>query len=130
MPISDETRNLIYNKLKESLEKLSPPMVVKTDATPNAYEIIGNKPVPYGYDKKIAPGMFFAWIAHRKDSVAFYFFPVYMNAKLIELAPGLQKFMKGKTCFHFKKVEQVNVKELDALLNAGLDAWKQAGYMK
>jgi hypothetical protein len=129
MPITPETRLAIFNKLRKSLEKCTPPMVVKTDKAGEGYELIGNKPVPYGYDKKIIPGMFFAAVAQRKDSVTFHFFPSYMS-NLDEVAPSLYKCLKGKTCFHFKKEEQVNEKELDALIKKGVSAWKKMGYIK
>src|SRR5262245_42931260 len=130
MPITDETRNQIFNTLQKHLEKCTPPMVVAR-ATPNhGYELIGNKPVPYGYDKKIIPGMFFASILQRKDSVAFYFFPCSGNEKMLQNAPNLVKLLKGKTCFHFKKPEQINEKELDGLLKEGVKAWKTAGHMQ
>jgi hypothetical protein len=130
MPIKDETRKIIFDKLKKSMERCTPPMVAKASTSNQTYELIGNKAVPYGYDKKIIPGMFFSSIAQRKDSVAFYFFPSYMNEKLKVVAPTLYKCLKGKTCFHFKKVEQVDEKELGALLKKGMEAWKKAGYMQ
>jgi hypothetical protein len=129
MPITEKTRILIFNKLKKNLEKFTPPMVVTIDSSNSSYEIIGNKPVPYGYNKKIVPGMFFASLAQRKDSVTFHFFPLYMDTKLIEVAPSLNKFLKGKTCFHFNKEEQINEKELTLLLEKGMIAWKKSGYM-
>jgi hypothetical protein len=130
MPITEETRILIFNKLKKNLEKFTPPMVVRNDSFNSSYEIIGNKPVLYGYNKKVIPGMFFATIAQRKDSVTFHFFPSYMDTKLNEIAPSLYKCLKGKTCFHFNKEEQVNEKELTLLLKRGLIAWEKFGYMK
>ena len=129
MPITDETREAIFNKLKKNLKKFSPPMVASKGASHHDYQLIGNKPVPYGYNKKIIPGMFFAAVANRKDSVTFHFFPSYMS-DLGKVAPTLYKCLKGKTCFHFKKEEQVNEKELQALLKKGAEAWKKNGYMK
>ena len=129
MPITEKTRILIFNKLKKNLEKFTPPMVVTIDSSNSSYEIIGNKPVPYGYYKKIVPGMFFASLAQRKDSVTFHFFPLYMDTKLIEVAPSLNKCLKGKTSFHFNKEEQINEKELTLLLEKGMIAWKKSGYM-
>jgi hypothetical protein len=128
MPLTPEIKEAIYSKLKKNLKKFTPPMVAGSSSSED-YAIIGNKPVPYGYDKKIIPGMFFASITFRKDSVAFYFFPSYM-ADLKSTAPTLYKCLKGKTCFHFKKAEQVNEKELNALLKKGVAAWKKMGYMK
>lgn len=129
MPLTDESRKLIFNTLKKNLDIFSPPMIVASRPLHYDYEIIGNKPVPYGSSKKIIAGMFFAGIANCKDSVAFHFFPSYMS-DLKSSAPSLYKFLKGKTCFHFKAPEQVNEKELNALLKKGVDTWKKAGYMK
>ncbi|MBM2817331.1 MAG: hypothetical protein HW421_4093 [Ignavibacteria bacterium] len=129
MPITEEIRKLIYEKLKKNLEMCSPPMVIKEDSSHHSYELIGNKPVPYGYNKKIIPGIFFAAIAHRKESVTFHFFPIYMNPKLYETAPTLTKYLKGKSCFHFKKLAQIDEKELNELLQKGIEEWQKAGYM-
>ncbi|HAP01013.1 MAG TPA: hypothetical protein DCQ93_03715 [Bacteroidetes bacterium] len=130
MPITDETRRQIFDTLKKNLETVAPPMVASGGHDYHDYQLLGNKPVSYGHDKKIIPGMFFAAVANRKDSVTFHFFPCYMDSKLKSVAPSLYKCLKGKTCFHFKKTEQVNEKELKALLKEGVKAWKKMGYMK
>ena len=95
------------------------------------YELMGNKPVPYGSKKIIVPGMYFCSVVARKDMISFYFFPIYYHTTdFIDLIPTLAKSLKGKTCFNIKKPEQVNVKELDALLKKGVQTWKKLGYMK
>ena len=130
MPLSPATRNNIFKKLKSSLKKQCPPMVVSKN-TVNNYEIMGNKPVPYGSTKKIIPGMYFSSTVARKDMVSFYLFPVYDKQKeFVDIAPTAMKCLKGKTCFNFKKEEQVIDKELDALLDKGARIWKKLGYMK
>lgn len=129
MPITPETREKIYDTLAKHLKKCTPPMKGEFNADELSCQLIGDKPVPYGYDKKIIPGMFFASVAQRKDSVAFYFFPSYTD-DMKEVAPSLYKYLKGKTCFHFKKETDVNEKELAALLKQGVAAWKKAGYMQ
>ena len=127
--MTDSIREKIFNTLKKNIKKFSPPMV-QYDSAHHDLNLIGNKAVPYGSDKKIIPGMYFASIAHRKQSVTFHFFPCYLNTRLKSIAPTLYKCLKGKTCFHFKKPDQVNEKELQTLLKAGVRAWKKAGYMK
>ena len=129
MPLSPESKNEIVLKLKAALNKCAPPMVIARQSE-NGMELMGNKPVPYGYDKKIVPGMYFSSLVVRKDMVSFYFFPMYMNEEFKELIPTMIKTLKGKTCFNFKKPEQVNEKELAALLKKGVAAWKKQGYMK
>jgi hypothetical protein len=130
MPLSHATRKNIFNKLKTALKKQSPPMVISKN-TADTYEIMGNKPVPYGIKKTIVPGMYFSSTVARKDMVSFYLFPVYYHGKeFFDIAPTAMKCLKGKTCFNFKKEEQVIDKELDALLNRGAQIWKKLGYMK
>ena len=130
MPLKPETRKKIFDTLKASLQKQCPPMVCSKDE-PDCYEIMGNKAMPYGSKKKIVPGMYFSSAVARKDMVSFYLFPVYYRSKeFAGMAPTAMKCLKGKTCFNFKKEEQVIEKELDGLLNRGAQIWKTLGYMK
>ena len=129
MPLSTEVKNEIAGKLRTALQKCSPPMVVARQSE-NGMELMGNKPVPYGYAKKIVPGMYFSSFVVRRDMVSFYFFPMYMAEGFKELIPSMIKTLKGKTCFNFKRPEQVNEKELAALLKKGVVAWKKQGYLK
>lgn len=130
MPLSPEVQKTIFDVLKASLEKYSPPMIVSKNGK-DVFELIGNKPVPYGSKKTIVPGMYFSSAVARKDMVSFYFFPLYYQGKDYEnIIPTMVKCLKGKTCFNFKKPEQIIAKELDALLKKGVEAWKKSGYMK
>jgi hypothetical protein len=130
MPLTAETRKDIFDSIKSLLQKQCPPMVASKDKD-GVYELMGNKPAPYGYKKTIVPGMYFASVVARKDMISFYFFPIYYHTEdFIDLIPTMAKCLKGKTCFNIKKPEQVNVKELNALLKKGVVAWKKQGYMK
>ena len=130
MPLTSETRKEIFDSIKSVMQKQCPPMVASKDKE-GVYEIMGNKPVPYGSKKTIVPGLYFSSVVARKDMISFYFFPIYYHtADFIDLIPTMAKCLKGKTCFNFKKPEQVNVKELSALLKKGVVAWKKMGYMK
>ena len=130
MALTPQTKKAIFDKVKKNMEQCAPPMVYKKGSA-DAYELMGNKPVPYGYKKEIVAGMYFCSTVMRKDSIVLYFFPAYMNpAPFKSVAPSLFKHLKGKTCFHFKKEEDVNEKELSALLKKGVEAWKKLGYMK
>ncbi|MBI4429354.1 MAG: hypothetical protein HY562_09580 [Ignavibacteriales bacterium] len=130
MVLKPDVRKDIFNKLKASLKKQCPPMVRAKD-TADTYEIIGNTPVPYGSTKKMIPGMFFSSVVARKNMMSFYFMPAYYDRKgFNNIAPTAMKCLKGKTCFNFKKEEQVVEKELDALLSKGVGIWKKQGYVK
>jgi hypothetical protein len=130
MALTPEIREAIFDRLKASLKKQCPPMVCTKD-TDACYEIIGNAPVPYGSTKKIVPGMYFASAVTHNDFVSFHFMPIYYRQKdYAGVCPTLLKSLKGKACFNFKKVEQIDTKELETMLATGGKAWKKLGYMK
>ena len=130
MSITLETKKEIVAKLSKLLVKYSPPMVISSKNA-KGITLIGNKQVPYGSKKQLVPGMFFVSVVTNKTMVSFHFFPMYYNEKTYTpLAPYLMKFLKGKTCFNFTKPEQVDEKELDALLKRGVEAWIKNGYMQ
>ena len=130
MALSEESKSNIFQQLKMVMEKHCPPLVVNKGSQ-HAFEVIGNIPTPYGSKKVMVPGMYFASIVIRKDAVTFYFFPTYMNEKEFKpLAPNTWKTLKGKTCFHFKKEEQVDEKELNALFKKGIEAFKKMNWIK
>jgi hypothetical protein len=130
MPLTNENREAIELRLRSCMSKCSPPMTISKDK-PGVFELIGNKPVPYGSKKEIVPGMYFCSFVTRKDMISFYFFPMYMNEKpFLNLMPNLAKSLKGKTCFNFKKPEQVDEKELKSVLKKGLEVWDKLGYMQ
>lgn len=130
MPLTVESREEIFNIVKKGLSKFNPPMAVSKDKD-EVYELMGNVPVPYGSKKIIVPGMYFSSVVARKDMISFYFFPIYFHAAdFIDLIPNMKKYLKGKTCFNFKKADQVNEKELNDLLKQGVKAWIKLGYLK
>lgn len=122
-------QNAIFEKIKSALQKQSPPMIVSKNSE-NCFELIGNKSIAYGSKKQLMPGMYFCSVIMHKDMISFHFFPIYMKRELFEpLIPTTIKHLKGKSCFNFKKMEQVNEKELSALLKKGVESWKRLGYM-
>ncbi len=130
MPLDAETRTAIFAKLKAGLKQQCPPMVCSKDRT-DAFEIIGNTRVPYGSTKKFVPGMHFASVVARKDMVSFYFMPIYYHRDAFAaVAPTLLKSLKGKACFNFRKAEEVDNRELTAMLKTGVGVWKKLKYVK
>ncbi len=130
MPVTEETKKEIVKKFSKLFEKVTPPMVLVSQSE-KGMQLIGNKEVPYGSTKKMVPGMFFVSVISAKTMVSFHFFPIYYNEKTFEpLAPNSMKYLKGKTCFNYTKPEQVDEKEIEALLKKGVEVWQKQGYMK
>jgi hypothetical protein len=96
--------------------------------TADPYELIGNKPVPYGSRKKMVPGMYFASVVACKEMVSFTLFPLdYHERECRNIAPTLMRFLKGKSCFNFKQEEEVAEQELRAILTKGVQRWRTPG---
>lgn len=130
MPTQPDLEKQTFQKLKQVLARYSPPMIVSKNSK-GVYELIGNKEVPYGSKKQLVPGMYFSSAVIKKTQVSFYFFPIYFHeAEFLPLIPGLNKYLKGKTCFHFKNPEQVNERELEVLIEKGIQAFQIQGFMK
>jgi len=130
MKLKPRERNKIFSRLKAVLKSQCPPMVVSKN-TADTFEIMGNKPVPYGSAKKIVPGMYFSSVVARKDMVSFYFFPLYTHTEAFShIAPTIMKCLKGKTCFNFKKEEHLVDREIETLLKKGAQIWRNLGYLK
>ena len=51
------------------------------------------------------PDMFFAGVKLNKGYIGFYFMPIYCEPTLVgQLDSELLKLLKGKSCFHLKKI--------------------------
>jgi hypothetical protein len=75
------------------------------------------------------PEVSFASVLIQKGYVGFYFFPVCLNDLLKErLAPELLQTLKGKTCFHIKKVDPVVLEQLKETLRIGYNYFQILGW--
>ncbi len=98
---------------KKSLQLTVP----KPVAIPGAY---GGKPVD----------LMMAAVILQKDFVGFYLMCIYMNDVVKKkLSPALLKLLKGKTCFHVKKLDDGLRKDIAAALELGTKSYKARGWM-
>jgi hypothetical protein len=107
------------------------PPLVRTKNSKEGFEVMGNVPTQYGSKKVMVPGMYFASALIRPGNVSFYFFACYTAPKEFEkVAPTAMKCLDGKTCFHFKKEEQVVEKEIRLMFKKGIGFYKKQGWVK
>lgn len=70
--------------------------------------------------------IYFAGVVIRKDYVGFYYMPVYTSPEMKEIFhPSLLKLLKGKSCFHIKKLDDMLIKQISDALAAGFKLYKQ-----
>ena len=70
--------------------------------------------------------IYFAGLVIRKDYVGFYFMPVYAEPDIKAIFhPSLLKLLKGKACFHIKKLDDILLSQISEALAAGFKLYKQ-----
>ena len=70
--------------------------------------------------------IYFAGLKIMKSSVTLHFMLIYTNPEVKELLhPDLLKLLKGKSCFHFKKLDEVLMGHVAQALDIGYKTYKQ-----
>lgn len=117
----------IFTTLKPILEEYRPPLTAKTE-NERYFDLWSFKPLVIEGRKR--KEVFFAGIIIQKDYVGFYFMPAYSDAEIKPLfAPELLKLLKGKSCFHIKKLDDALTMHIKDALQAGFDLYRQRGWV-
>lgn len=70
--------------------------------------------------------IYFAGLKIMKSSVTLHFMLIYTNPEVKELLhPDLLKLLKGKSCFHVKKLDETLMGQIATALEVGYKAYKQ-----
>ena len=74
--------------------------------------------------------LFFGAAQIKKNYVSFHLMPVYVFPELVEnISPELKSRMQGKSCFNFKKADQVLFDELANLTEKGYQKYREGRYL-
>lgn len=70
--------------------------------------------------------IYFAGLKIMTSSVTLHFMLIYTNPEVKELLhPDLIKLLKGKSCFHFKKLDEMLMEHITQALDIGYKTYKQ-----
>jgi len=127
MKISQDQLVLIYNKLKPILQQYENPLIPVFNLD-NKYDLWSFKEIEV--DGKKRNEIFFASLIIQSNFVSFYYMPIYVDKNLKEkIEPELLKLLKGKSCFHIKKLDDVLLAQIDNALQIGFDLYKERGWV-
>jgi hypothetical protein len=103
------------------------PLVVKNK---KAFQITVPKPVviPGSYGGKPVPIQLAAVIV-QTGYVGLYVMCIYMNPAAKDKLPNLKKLLKGKSCFHVKKLDDILKQEVEEALEIGTAEYKKRGWV-
>jgi hypothetical protein len=128
-----EIRDLdaIFDSLAEALLRHSPRLTVREDASSlkrnlqlwseRAVEIAGRRLSEVYYGGAIV----------QRGYVGFYLMPVYTHAEQESLfAPELLSLLKGKSCFHVKRLDESLLAHVEDALAKGLELYRERGWVE
>jgi hypothetical protein len=94
----------------------------------NTYDLWSNKNVEI--EGKQRNEVYFAAVMIHKGHVGFYFMPVYAEPEMKKVFdPSLLKLLKGKSCFHIKKLDDVLLSHIDEALANGFKLYKERSWV-
>lgn len=119
----DKRLENVFSKLKQLLSAYERGDLVVIENTPGRYELEFDKDY-YTYSEKTGKhtkkrGMYFAGLVLYKTYVGFYFMPIYSHRDQFNLSAMLKPLLRGKSCFHFKELDDELKSELSRLIEKG-----------
>ena len=119
--------NTIFQSLKDLLAVYAPPLVPKMNDASH-YDLWSIKDLVIEGRKR--KEVYFAGLIIQKGYVGFYFMPVYAETDLEAVfAPELLKLLKGKSCFHIKKLTPELLDQIKSALQTGYEAYQARGWV-
>ena len=115
----------IQLSLASMLKSKIPPLKIRQD-TEKVLELCGTIEAMQGKQK--VDGYYFASVMPKPKDCRFYFFPIYTHAPHFEnISDEAKKALKGKSCFHIKKLSPELEFEINEMIDLGLDLYQKDG---
>ncbi len=109
--------------LRGIIKKHIGPLQIRKDEE-NVLEAAGTIPTMQGKQK--VDGFYFASVMPKPKDVRLYFFPIYTDVQNFEhIAPTLRKCLKGKSCFHIKKLDESLQEEITKMIATGIKIYQE-----
>jgi hypothetical protein len=120
-------KQVVFTELKGLLKAYEPPFSPKRDKD-GYYDLWSFKPLVIEGRKRNE--VFFAGLIIRKDYVGLYYMPIYVDQELARVfQPELLALLKGKSCFHIKKLDEYLAGQIKIALALGFEAYVQRGWI-
>lgn len=98
--------------------------ICKDDNT--GFEVAGT--IPTMQDKQKVDGFYFANTIPKEKDCRLYFFPIYTDVEHFEnIDPVLRKCLKGKSCFHIKKLDSALQNSIEQMIIKGIAIYQEKG---
>ncbi len=116
--------NEIEATLRAILRSHVPTLRVRKDEK-NVLELCGKKEAMQGKQK--VDGYYFASVVPKPSDIRVYYFPIYTHPTEFAPSDELKKCLKGKSCFHIKKLSPELEDEIGEMVNKGVELYDKGG---
>jgi len=100
-----------------------PPLQVRKD-NEYVFEVAGTKETMQGKQK--VDGYYFGSVVPKPNDIRLYYFPIYTHVNEFSwISSALRKCLKGKSCFHIKKLESELEDEISKMIALGVELYNK-----
>ena len=118
---------IIFSTIKGLMRAYSPPLMPKKDEE-TYYDLWSFRDVVI--ERRKRKEVYFAGLVRYASYVGFYYMPVYAEPEMKAVfAPELLALLKGKSCFHVKKLDEQRVEQIRSALETGFKAYQERGWV-
>ncbi len=122
-----DDRLATFKEIQKLLKKYEPPMTAVSDFE-GRYELVSKKDVEFAGRKRSE--VYFAAAIIQSTYVGFYLMSVYANPTMIKkIPPELMATLKGKSCFHIKRLDATLKRQIAAALTLSFEFYKKQGWV-
>ncbi|MBE0538524.1 MAG: DUF1801 domain-containing protein [Ignavibacterium sp.] len=117
----------IFDQIKKLMKRYEPPFTARNDFG-SRYELWSEKEIKL--DGRKRKEIYFAGLIIQSAYVGFYYMPIYVDTTLKEIfETELLSTLKGKSCFHIKKLDKKLLSQIKKSLDAGFKLYKKRGWV-
>jgi hypothetical protein len=117
----------VFNEVKKKLAVYSPPFHPRLNIE-GRYDLWMDKNLII--DGRQRSELYFGAAIIQSSYVGFYLMSVYMSPEVLKLIPEkLLKTLKGKSCFHIKKLDDELLKQIEFALKKSFEFYKKMGWI-
>jgi hypothetical protein len=114
---------LIQSTIQNLFRVYVPPLCISKE-NEQVFEVAGTKETMQG--KKKVDGYYFGSIVPKPNDIRLYYFPIYTHVKKFSwLSDELRKCLKGKSCFHIKKLSPSLEAEIAKMIATGIELYRK-----
>jgi hypothetical protein len=126
----DTDLDAIFERLETSFRGYAPPLVVRAGGVRGKRDCQLWSEKAVEIDGRKRAEVCFAGLIVQKSYVGFYFMPVHTDDQRRALfAPELLALLRGKSCFHVKRLDDELLGHVGAALEAGFELYRKRGWV-